>query len=199
MSLPNVIHVTYGSEAPSPRTITVPPVMTNSELQRHHQPHHTRRHFLLFAESIKSEEGYNLLHFRIRKDLHDFLLSDRGQQLCPSCIVHTRSRTSSSRGKEDRVSTHGLESISNEDFDTLMLSSIFCPVLPGDVPYRIKFTHAILAGCLPVVVDPWSLSLLCPSLPRQTQLLWGFNLHIFLGCTFKSGPSLEGRGSTRTR
>ena len=51
------------------------------------------------------------------------------------------------------MSTHGLESISNEDFDTLMLSSIFCPVLPGDVPYRIKFTHAILAGCLPVVVD----------------------------------------------
>ena len=104
-----------------------------------------RDHFLLFVESLTDTRyGY------IRKRFYDFFVSERGRQLCAACAVYRRSRAHNHKDDSADGSLMGLE---NEDFDQLMLSSIFCPVLPGDGPTRIKFTHAIVAGCLPVVIE----------------------------------------------
>jgi hypothetical protein len=155
LDLPHIIHISYGSEIASARTITVPAVVTNRELQPSTERRFpgAREHFLLFAESVTG-----VLYASIRKALYDYLLSDRGRQACStggSCVVHRRARRVVHSQSADAAlhESHGVQNLSNAEFDALMLSSTFCPVLPGDNPYRIKFYHAILAGCLPVVLD----------------------------------------------
>lgn len=41
---------------------------------------------------------------------------------------------------------------SRRTFNHVYRNSIFCPIPPGDVPHGSRFFHAILSGCIPVVL-----------------------------------------------
>ena len=88
------------------------------------------------------------LHETISELLYNFLRSERGRQLCTSCVVHRPIWADDLPTGSDQS-----ESVPNDKFDSLMLTSTFCLVVPGVTPFRLKFIHAILAGCLPVVVE----------------------------------------------
>ncbi|CAE7529985.1 KIFC3 [Symbiodinium natans] len=132
---PDNIFISHGSELSAPGYITMPPVVTESELHPWNSASETRETFLLYSENV------DCCH-PVRKYLHDVLVSDLGKAHCNSqCIVEaTQSETSTSE-------TDGI------DQTRAMRQAIFCPLGPGEVPHRHKFYKAILAGCIPVLFD----------------------------------------------
>eukprot|EP00439_Symbiodinium_sp_Y106_P023123 s926_g2.t2 len=133
---PDNIFVSLGTELSSPNHITMPPVVTEAELQPWSATAETTREtFLLYAENL------DCCH-PVRKHLYDVLASDIGQAFCNSkCIVDTISQAQSA-AKAGGV-----------DQTRAMQHSVFCPLGPGEVPHRHKFYKAVFAGCIPVLFD----------------------------------------------
>lgn len=48
----------------------------------------------------------------------------------------------------------------NFDYSDLMLNSVFCIIIEGDLPWSYRFTEAINAGSIPIIVKPKNKSIL---------------------------------------
>eukprot|EP00439_Symbiodinium_sp_Y106_P027924 s21_g3.t1 len=122
-------------EATRPGAIVVPPPVTDHLPVPGRFEFATKDLFLFVADGGLAERPF-------RKEVIEEL--EKWQRALPH-LFYVASRD---KGKEDI----GRHNMALQEWSYQIRRALFCPVLPGDNTFRIRLFHAILAGCIPVVL-----------------------------------------------
>lgn len=129
--------LTYGPNPcrEGPGAIVVPPPVTDHLPVPGRFEFATKDLFLFVADGGLAERPF-------RKEVIEEL--EKWQRALPH-LFYVASRD---KGKEDI----GRHNMALQEWSYQIRRALFCPVLPGDNTFRIRLFHAILAGCIPVVL-----------------------------------------------